>query len=109
MTRSTRASIHDGLRRRASDSSCSSIPPRASMLSRRSHIALMSRLEIRSLPMRNVESFQCFSRSSVHGSQHQRISETYQATARKAVEMPDKITYYAVIGGDRTVDNPYGL
>lgn len=23
--------------------------------------------------------------------------------------MPDKITYYAVIGGDRTVDNPYGL
>ena len=23
--------------------------------------------------------------------------------------MPDKITFYAVIGGDRTVDNPYGL
>ena len=23
--------------------------------------------------------------------------------------MPDKITYYAVIGGTRTVDNPYGL
>jgi len=23
--------------------------------------------------------------------------------------MADKITYYAVIGGDRTVDNPYGL
>jgi hypothetical protein len=23
--------------------------------------------------------------------------------------MPDKITYYAVIGGARTVDNPYGL
>jgi hypothetical protein len=23
--------------------------------------------------------------------------------------MPDKITYYAVIGGDRTIDNPYGL
>jgi hypothetical protein len=21
----------------------------------------------------------------------------------------DKITYYAVIGGDRTIDNPYGL
>ena len=23
--------------------------------------------------------------------------------------MPDKITYYAVIGGTRTIDNPYGL
>jgi hypothetical protein len=23
--------------------------------------------------------------------------------------MPDKITYYAVIGGARTIDNPYGL
>jgi hypothetical protein len=23
--------------------------------------------------------------------------------------MPHKITYYASIGGDRTVDNPYGL
>jgi hypothetical protein len=23
--------------------------------------------------------------------------------------MPHKITYYAVIGGDRTVNNPYGL
>ena len=23
--------------------------------------------------------------------------------------MPDKITYYAVLGGARTVDNPYGL
>ena len=23
--------------------------------------------------------------------------------------MPDKITYYAVIGGSRTIDNPYGL
>ena len=23
--------------------------------------------------------------------------------------MPDKITYYAIIGGTRTVDNPYGL
>ena len=23
--------------------------------------------------------------------------------------MPDKITYYAVIGGNRTIDNPYGL
>lgn len=23
--------------------------------------------------------------------------------------MPDKITYYAVIGGDRTVADPYGL
>ena len=23
--------------------------------------------------------------------------------------MPDKITYYAVIGEDRTIDNPYGL
>ena len=23
--------------------------------------------------------------------------------------MPDKITYYAIIGEDRTVDNPYGL
>lgn len=23
--------------------------------------------------------------------------------------MPNKITYYAVIGGDRTIDNPYGL
>jgi hypothetical protein len=23
--------------------------------------------------------------------------------------MPDKITYYAVAGGTRTVDNPYGL
>jgi hypothetical protein len=25
------------------------------------------------------------------------------------VLVPDKITFYAVIGGDRTVDNPYGL
>ena len=23
--------------------------------------------------------------------------------------MPDKITFYAVIGGDRTTENPYGL
>jgi len=23
--------------------------------------------------------------------------------------MPDKITFYAVIGGARTIDNPYGL
>jgi hypothetical protein len=23
--------------------------------------------------------------------------------------MPHRITYYAVIGGDRTIDNPYGL
>ena len=23
--------------------------------------------------------------------------------------MPHKITYYAIIGGNRTVDNPYGL
>jgi hypothetical protein len=23
--------------------------------------------------------------------------------------MPDKITFYAVTGGDRTIDNPYGL
>jgi hypothetical protein len=23
--------------------------------------------------------------------------------------MPDKITYYAVVGGTRTVDDPYGL
>ena len=23
--------------------------------------------------------------------------------------MPEKITYYAVIGGNRTIDNPYGL
>jgi hypothetical protein len=23
--------------------------------------------------------------------------------------MPDRITYYAVVGGARTVDNPYGL
>jgi hypothetical protein len=23
--------------------------------------------------------------------------------------MPDKITFYAVVGGDRTIDNPYGL
>jgi len=23
--------------------------------------------------------------------------------------VPDKITYYAVIGEDRTIDNPYGL
>jgi hypothetical protein len=23
--------------------------------------------------------------------------------------MPDKITFYAVVAGDRTVDNPYGL
>jgi hypothetical protein len=23
--------------------------------------------------------------------------------------MPDKITFYAVIGSDRTIDNPYGL
>ena len=23
--------------------------------------------------------------------------------------MPDKITYYAIIGDDRTIDNPYGL
>ncbi len=23
--------------------------------------------------------------------------------------MPDKITYYAVVGGTRTVDSPYGL
>ena len=23
--------------------------------------------------------------------------------------MPDKITYYAVVGEDRTIDNPYGL
>jgi hypothetical protein len=23
--------------------------------------------------------------------------------------MPDKIIYYAIVGGDRTIDNPYGL
>lgn len=23
--------------------------------------------------------------------------------------MPDKITFYAVLGSDRTIDNPYGL
>jgi hypothetical protein len=23
--------------------------------------------------------------------------------------VPDKITYYAIVGGDRTIDNPYGL
>jgi hypothetical protein len=23
--------------------------------------------------------------------------------------MPDKITYYATVGGDRTIDNPHGL
>jgi hypothetical protein len=23
--------------------------------------------------------------------------------------MPDKITYYAIVGGTRTLDNPYGL
>ena len=23
--------------------------------------------------------------------------------------MPDKITYYAIVGEDRTIDNPYGL
>jgi hypothetical protein len=23
--------------------------------------------------------------------------------------MPDKITFYAIVGGNRTVDNPYGL
>ena len=23
--------------------------------------------------------------------------------------MPDKITYYAIVGGNRTIDNPYGL
>jgi hypothetical protein len=23
--------------------------------------------------------------------------------------VPDRITYYAIIGGDRTIDNPYGL
>jgi hypothetical protein len=23
--------------------------------------------------------------------------------------MPDKITYYAIVGGDRTIDSPYGL
>jgi hypothetical protein len=23
--------------------------------------------------------------------------------------VPNKITYYAIIGGDRTIDNPYGL
>ena len=23
--------------------------------------------------------------------------------------MPDKITFYAIVGGGRTVDNPYGL
>lgn len=23
--------------------------------------------------------------------------------------MPDRITFYAIIGGDRTIDNPYGL
>jgi hypothetical protein len=23
--------------------------------------------------------------------------------------MPQEITYYAIVGGDRTVDNPYGL
>ena len=23
--------------------------------------------------------------------------------------MPDKITFYAIVGGDRTVNNPYGL
>jgi hypothetical protein len=23
--------------------------------------------------------------------------------------MPEKITYYAIVGGNRTVDNPYGL
>jgi hypothetical protein len=23
--------------------------------------------------------------------------------------VPHKITYYAIIGGDRTIDNPYGL
>jgi hypothetical protein len=23
--------------------------------------------------------------------------------------MPDKITYYAIVGGDRSVDDPYGL
>ena len=23
--------------------------------------------------------------------------------------MPHKITYYAIISGDRTIDNPYGL
>jgi hypothetical protein len=23
--------------------------------------------------------------------------------------MPHQITYYAIVGGDRTVDNPYGL
>jgi len=23
--------------------------------------------------------------------------------------VPDKITFYAIVGGDRTVDNPYGL
>jgi hypothetical protein len=23
--------------------------------------------------------------------------------------VPDKITYYAIVGGNRTIDNPYGL
>jgi hypothetical protein len=23
--------------------------------------------------------------------------------------VPDKITYYAIVGGERTIDNPYGL
>ncbi len=23
--------------------------------------------------------------------------------------MPETITYYAIVGGDRTIDNPYGL
>ena len=23
--------------------------------------------------------------------------------------MPDNITYYAIVGGNRTIDNPYGL
>jgi hypothetical protein len=23
--------------------------------------------------------------------------------------MPDKITFYAIVGGSRTIDNPYGL
>ena len=23
--------------------------------------------------------------------------------------MPHKITYYAIVSGDRTIDNPYGL
>src|SRR4030088_2897030 len=95
MTRNTRASTPSGVTERAAKPSrCSSIREKASKLSRR--------------PRTSLANCTTTSAKSAPRYLYQSMRKTSRNTRDRRI-MPEKVSYYAMLLGDRTIENPSGL